>query len=67
MIPMKILKWIKFYLWERKNLVYRVALLEAKYDQLAKEVRRIEKDLIKIFNELEMIKHGRIYHKHKDL
>ena len=49
--------------WKRKkDLEERVALLEAKYDQLAKEVGRIERDLIKIFREIEGLKHGQVHH-----
>jgi len=43
----------------KKDLEERVALLEAKYEQLAKEVGRIEKDLIRIFRLLEELKYMR--------
>jgi len=41
------------------KLEERVALLEAKYEQLAKEVRRMEKDIVKILREIEMLKFSR--------
>jgi len=56
---MRSLKLALLKFWKGKHsLEYRVALLEAKYEQLAKEVGRIEKDLIKIFRELEVLKYG---------
>jgi len=42
---------------KRDDLETRLDLLEAKYEQLSKEVGRIEKDLIKIYRQLEMLKH----------
>ena len=41
----------------RGSLEERVALLEAKYEQLAREVGRIEKDLIRIYRLLEELKY----------
>jgi len=38
------------------KLEERLALLEKKYEQLARELGRVEKDIIKIFRELESLK-----------
>jgi len=63
MSPLRKLKLAVLRFWRgESSLEYRVALLEAKYDQLAKEVGRIERDLIKIFREIEGLKHGQVHH-----
>ena len=44
--------------WKKKNnLEERVALLEAKYEQLAKEVGRMEKDITRLFRLIEELKY----------
>jgi len=42
----------------RSNIEERLALLEAKYEQLAKEIGRIEKDIVRILREIELLKYG---------
>jgi len=42
--------------WSRGNLEERVAELEIKYDQLATEVARIERDLVRILKMVEELK-----------
>jgi len=50
--------------WRKKDdLEERVALLEAKYEQLAKEMRRMEKDITRLYKMVIELKYA--HHKER--